>query len=84
MTYSLNTLNATRNSRQQPVRPGLARFTDELKLLAGLLVMALWLLSLFTYSPLDMAWSTSGTGAPTLNQAGRLGAWLADGSYFVV
>ena len=84
MTYSLNALNAARGPRQQPVRSGLGRFADELKLVAGLLVLVLWLLSLITYSPLDTAWSTSGTGAPTLNQVGRLGAWLADASYFLL
>jgi S-DNA-T family DNA segregation ATPase FtsK/SpoIIIE len=62
----------------------LGRFADELKLVAGLLVLVLWLVSLISYSPLDTAWSTSGIGAPTLNRGGHLGAWLADGSYFLL
>ncbi|MCB1987474.1 MAG: DNA translocase FtsK 4TM domain-containing protein, partial [Burkholderiaceae bacterium] len=39
-----------------------------------------------SYSPMDPAWSTSGVGGAVLvrNWVGRLGAWLADGSYFVL
>ena len=42
------------------------------------------LVALLTYSPLDAAWSNSGTGGPVLNRVGRLGAWLADLSYFLL
>ena len=83
MTYSLNTLNSSRHS-QPSVHSGWRRFTDELKLVGGLLALAMCLLSLASYSLQDMAWSTSGTGGPVLNRAGRLGAWLADGSYFLL
>ncbi|MES2879616.1 MAG: DNA translocase FtsK 4TM domain-containing protein [Pseudomonadota bacterium] len=83
MTYSINTLNSARSS-SPPSRSGLGRFADELGLLAGLVFLALWLVALLTYSTQDMAWSTSGSGGPLLNRAGRLGAWLADASYFVL
>jgi S-DNA-T family DNA segregation ATPase FtsK/SpoIIIE len=82
MTYSLNTLNSQRSS-VAPVASGWRRFADELGLLLGLLLLLLWLVALLTYSAQDAAWSTSGSGAPVLNRAGRLGAWLADGSYYV-
>ncbi|MBC8058395.1 MAG: DNA translocase FtsK 4TM domain-containing protein, partial [Rhizobiales bacterium] len=52
----------------------------------GLLVTGvLWLilvLALATHQPGDAAFSTSGTGAPTLNKAGALGAWFSDLAYF--
>ncbi len=51
--------------------------------MVGLVLLALWLLALFSYSTQDVAWSTSGAGGPLLNRAGRFGAWLADGSYFL-
>ena len=52
--------------------------------MAGLLALVFWLLSLATYSPQDAAWSTSGAheGLLLTNRAGRVGAWLADCSYF--
>jgi S-DNA-T family DNA segregation ATPase FtsK/SpoIIIE len=83
MTYSLNTLNSSRSS-DAAVRPGWRRFATELALLAGLMLLIFWLLALLTYSTQDAAWSTSGSGTPVLNRAGRLGAWLADGSYFLL
>ena len=45
--------------------------------LALLLASLLLLLALFTYSPLDQAWSVSGD-APARNAAGKVGAVLAD------
>lgn len=45
--------------------------------LALLLASLLLLLALFTYSPLDQAWSVSGD-APARNAAGKVGALLAD------
>jgi len=83
MTYSLNTLNSARSS-SPPARSGLGRFADELGLLAGFVFLVLWLIALLSYSNQDIAWSTSGSGGPVLNRAGRLGAWLADASYFVL
>ncbi len=84
MTYSLHTLTASRAAPETITPSGWRRFTHEMALLAGFLALALWLLSLSSYATQDMAWSTSGTGAGTLNRAGRVGAWLADGSYFLL
>ena len=83
MTYSLNTLNVSTGG-QSAHRSAAARFAQELVLMAGLLVLVFWLLALLTYSPQDTAWSTSGAAPGLLlaNRAGRLGAWLADVSYF--
>ena len=84
MTYSLHTFNAPRAGNSAPVRSGVARFADELTLVFGFIALALWLLSLSSFSLQDAAWSTSGTGEPLVNRAGSLGAWLADGSYFLL
>ena len=84
MTYSSssNTLNASPPGKSA-LRAGLARLGHEISLLAGALALALWLLALLSYSPLDMAWSTSGAGDGLVrNRLGRVGAWLADVSYF--
>ncbi|MBT3067360.1 DNA translocase FtsK [Rhodoferax sp. U11-2br] len=84
MTYSLNTLNTPRNEAPKAGRSVMGRFAQELWLLMGLVLLALWLLALLSYSPLDPAWSTSGNGGPLQNYAGHVGAWLADGSYFLL
>ncbi|MBT9505639.1 DNA translocase FtsK [Rhodoferax sp.] len=83
MTYSLDTLNSNR-SASSPARSGWGRFADELVLVAGLVMLIFWLLALLSYSPQDAAWSTSGSSTALLNRGGRLGAWLADGSYFLL
>jgi S-DNA-T family DNA segregation ATPase FtsK/SpoIIIE len=51
--------------------------------MGGCAVLVIWILSLSSYSLQDMAWSTSGAGATVANQMGRLGAWVADVSYFL-
>ncbi len=83
MTYSLNTLNSAR-AADTPARSGWRRFADELGLLAGVLLLIFWILALLSYSPQDAAWSTSGAGGTALNWVGRAGAWIADGSYFLL
>ena len=85
MTYSLNTLNASSSARSAP-RTCAARFGHEIGLVVGLLALVFWLLALSSYSAQDAAWSTSGTRGDRLvaNWAGRFGAWLADGSYFML
>jgi len=85
MTYSLNTLNASSGDKSAARTVG-ARFGHEMGLVLGLLALVFWLLALLSYSPMDPAWSTSGVGGAVLvrNWVGRLGAWLADGSYFVL
>jgi S-DNA-T family DNA segregation ATPase FtsK/SpoIIIE len=83
MTYSLHTLQ-TSSSQPSAAPTGLGRFASEIALTLGFVLLALWLLALLSYSPLDAAWSTSGAGGRILNRAGRMGAWLADVSYFVM
>ena len=85
MTYSLNTLNASAAAKSPP-RTGAARFGHEIGLMLGLLALVFWLLALTSYTERDAAWSTSGAGDALVvaNWAGRLGAWLADGSYFAL
>ncbi len=86
MTYSLNTLNSTRDN-PSPVRIGMGRLATELGLVAGFVLLALWLLALATYSAQDTAWTTSGNAqgaaGTVVNRAGKMGAWAADISYFL-
>ncbi|CAN7146257.1 DNA translocase FtsK [Polaromonas sp. LjRoot131] len=90
MTYSLDTLNS-RNSPATGAPGGIKRFAHEVSLILGLLGLVFWLAALLSYSPQDAAWSTSGTAhavaggqATTLNWGGRVGAWLADASYYLL
>ena len=83
MTYTLDTLTSSR-TKSPVVRSGLGRFADELGLLAGFVLLLFWIVALGSYSLQDAAWSTSGQSALVLNRLGRLGAWLADGSYFLL
>ncbi|MDP2820348.1 MAG: DNA translocase FtsK 4TM domain-containing protein [Polaromonas sp.] len=86
MTYSLDTLN-TRTSAAAPAAGGVKRFAHEVSLILGLLALAFWLGALISYSPQDAAWSTTGSRegaeAAARNWGGRLGAHLADASYFL-
>ena len=81
MTYLFNTLNADR-ARQPPA--GVGRFTQEIGMVLGAVALAFWLLALLSHSPADAAWSTTGTRPEVANWAGRLGALLADGSYYLL
>jgi S-DNA-T family DNA segregation ATPase FtsK/SpoIIIE len=81
MTYSLNTLNADRTS-QSPA--GVGRFAQEIGLVLGAAALAFWLLALVSHSLADPAWSTTGSQPEVGNWAGRLGALLADGSYYLL
>ena len=83
MTYSLHTLQSSGQTRA-PESSGFSRFAGEIALVAGFIGLSIWLLALLTYSPQDAAWSTSGASFATLNRAGRLGAWIADLSYFLL
>ena len=81
MTYSLDTLR----SDAAPARSGALRFAQEFGLGLAALALAFWLGALLSHSAGDAAWSTSGTGTGTAmrNWGGRLGATLADASYFL-
>lgn len=81
MTYSLNTLN---DSPPQAPASGASRFLHESFLVLAAVAWIYWLLALVSYSPFDPGFSTSGDGAAVRNLGGRAGAWLADGSYFLL
>jgi S-DNA-T family DNA segregation ATPase FtsK/SpoIIIE len=83
MTYSLHTLTDAAPAAAG-ARPGLARFAHETVLVLGAVALVFWLLAMASHSGLDPAFSTSGDGAAVRNWGGRLGAWLADGSYFLL
>ena len=90
MTYSLDTLNS-RNAPAAGTPGGVKRFAHEVSLILGLLGLVFWLAALLSYTPQDVAWSTSGSAdlaagaqAITHNFGGRFGAWLADASYFLL
>ena len=90
MTYSLNTFKA-QHSQTAASPGGLRRFAHEMGLVAGSLGLMFWLLALASYAAQDTAWSTSGsvqalgaTQAAVRNWGGRLGAYLADASYFLL
>ncbi|VWX57094.1 DNA translocase FtsK 2 [Burkholderiales bacterium 8X] len=59
------------------------RFAHEITLIAGFVLLLFWLLAMLSFTPSDAAWSTSGTGGEVKNWAGRIGAWLADASYYL-
>ncbi|MEZ5665688.1 MAG: DNA translocase FtsK 4TM domain-containing protein [Burkholderiaceae bacterium] len=80
MTYSLNTLNA---DQAQPTPSVVSRFAQEIVLVVGAAVLAFSLLALLSHSVADPAWSTTGTRSDVGNWGGRLGALLADVSYFL-
>jgi hypothetical protein len=61
-----------------------ARFAHEIALVLGLVALVFWLLALVSHSAQDAAWSTTGTGGAIRNWGGKLGAWLADLSYFTL
>jgi len=83
MTYSLHTLTSSAPRRAEPPT-GFARFANEMALVIGFVVIAIWLIAMASYSAQDAAWSTSGSGLPVMNRAGRLGAWVSDMSYFLM
>jgi S-DNA-T family DNA segregation ATPase FtsK/SpoIIIE len=80
MTYSLNTLTDT---PLPAPRSGPSRFAHEFALVAAGAALVFWLLAMASYSAQDAAFSTSGVPGPVQNWGGRLGAWLADASYFL-
>ena len=81
MTYSLNTLN---NDAAHTAPSGLRRFAHEFGLLLGAAGLLFWLMALLSHSLQDPAWSTSGAGLEVVNWGGRIGAWLADMSYYLL
>ena len=79
MAYSLNTLNNTQSTTEPTPAE---RFAQEIALLLGGLILIFWVLALVSYSSNDAAWSTTGIGSITRNWGGRIGANVADLSYY--
>jgi S-DNA-T family DNA segregation ATPase FtsK/SpoIIIE len=65
------------------VRVRALRFAHEITLIAGFVALCSGCWRCSATRPSDAAWSTSGTGGAVKNWGGRIGAWLADGSYFL-
>ncbi|MCZ2496187.1 DNA translocase FtsK [Xylophilus sp. Kf1] len=85
MTYSLDTLNARGGKSKPAERGAVGGFAHEVALLVGLVAMVFWLIAMLSFSALDPAWSTTGAPGATAvtNWGGRVGAVLADASYFL-
>ncbi|WP_322629371.1 DNA translocase FtsK [Halothiobacillus sp.] len=60
------------------------RMVADLFLIGLILVMGYYSISLFTYSPGDPGFSTTGQNAHIHNAGGLIGAWLADFSRFLL
>jgi len=84
MTYSLNTLENRDGGNAALPRAALGRFGQEIALLLGAVTLVFWCLALLTHSAQDAAFFTSGAGTPNANWGGRLGAYLANTSYFAL
>ncbi|MDB5732410.1 MAG: cell division FtsK/SpoIIIE, partial [Variovorax sp.] len=84
MTYPFNVLQSPSPHGGQTVQLRALRFAQEITLFVGAVAILFWLLSMLSFTPSDAAWSTSGTGGEVKNWGGRVGAWVADGSYFLV
>ncbi len=82
MTYSLNTLNNTRE--KPPEMTGWQRFIQEIALAVGFVVLLFWLLAIVSHSALDPAWTTSGSNPHIRNWGGRIGAAVSDLSFFLL
>ncbi|XAH24936.1 DNA translocase FtsK 4TM domain-containing protein [Xylophilus sp. GW821-FHT01B05] len=84
MTYSLNTLNNSAAGKGQQ-KTATGGFMHELALIVGLIGLMFWLIAILSYSAQDPAWSTTGAiGARVANWGGRIGAIVADSSYFLL
>ena len=84
MTYTLRTLQADAGAADPVARHPLARFAQEIALLAATVVLGWTFLALFTYSTQDPAWSTTGSTDTLHNWAGWPGAVGAHVAYFVL
>jgi S-DNA-T family DNA segregation ATPase FtsK/SpoIIIE len=85
MSFPLGSLQGDGAAIADSVRVGqsLAPWQRQALLIATGVAWVLFTLALFTYSPADPAFTTSGTGAPVHNKVGLLGARAADMSYFL-
>ena len=90
MTFPLGSLGADGTAASSltgkdaaPAATGMA-LRSQIALTCTGLVWLLAVLALLTYGAADPGFSTSGSGAPVLNAAGRFGAWLADFLLFML
>jgi S-DNA-T family DNA segregation ATPase FtsK/SpoIIIE len=81
MTYSLNTLNNSKDN--EPAVTGWQRFLQEIALSLGFVFLLFWLVALLSHSPQDAAWTTSGSGTVVHNWGGRIGAAISDLGFFI-
>ncbi len=88
MTYSLDTLQTRHQAQQDTQRgvPVVRKFAHEIGVIIGAVVLVFWLIALLSHTSADPAWSTSGSSAGNAvrNWGGRLGAWMADSSYYLL
>ena len=82
MTYSINTLKDSEKS--EPSSSASFRFTQEVSLLLTAVLLGFWIIALLTHHVTDGPWSTSGVDATVANWMGRVGAWVADITYFLM
>ena len=85
MTFPLGSLGATGATGSLTARSdgSPARWRMHSLLLAGAVAWLLLALAFATYSSADPAFTTTGQTGAVQNKAGVLGAWLADGLYFL-
>ena len=60
------------------------RFSQEILLAFGFVLLTLWLATLISHHPADSAWSTTGSHLSPSNWLGIMGAWISDISLFSV
>jgi S-DNA-T family DNA segregation ATPase FtsK/SpoIIIE len=92
MSFSLGSMHGTGSQDADPgaaaqgpaARMTAQRWASQLVLVFGSVLLALWLLAMFTHDMGDAAFSTSGDGLAVRNKAGVLGAWLSDMSYVLL
>ena len=82
MTYSLHTLNHTKDPAPPPVS-GWQRFVQEIALYLGFVVLLYWLVAMLSHSAQDPAWTTSGSSLTPRNWGGRIGAAISDLGFFL-
>jgi S-DNA-T family DNA segregation ATPase FtsK/SpoIIIE len=84
MTYSFRTPSSLNSRNGDLESPGVNRFSQEIGLFLGLIVLVFCTLALLSHSAQDPAWSTSGGEGVVHNWVGRFGAWLSDISFFML
>ncbi|MEI6483566.1 MAG: DNA translocase FtsK 4TM domain-containing protein, partial [Betaproteobacteria bacterium] len=81
MTYSLNTLNNSKDN--PPSASGWQRFVQEIALSLGFVFLLFWLVAMLSHTAQDPAWTTSGSSAVPHNWGGRIGAAISDLGFFI-